>query len=89
MGSTIESAIVMSLVLTLLAYIIIMPELYLEDTLEISSNYSKEVEFHTDNLNPVSNRYINGIYSQDTCPEYLYTVFSGISDCYWMILEGL
>ncbi len=89
MGTSIEYAIVFSLVLVMLGYLFYIPNQIVRDSEDISEYLFDEIEFHMENSRPVSDRRIASVDSQDTCPEILFTMFSGLSECYWIMTEEL
>ena len=80
MGSTIESAICFSLVLSILTIFIVFPVETWNTCGDIAVDLYEELSFHMDNSNPVSVKDFDDFYSTDTSPEVMNTAIAGILD---------
>ena len=80
MGSSLETAIAVSLILTVLAIFAVSPIKIWDTSLENGINARDEIKFHMNNLKPCRSKEINGHSSNDMSPEVINTVISGMID---------
>lgn len=88
MGSTLENAIVMSLVLTVMAILITGPEDISLRTLDDCRYGMKEIEFMTEDSDVIRHGKIHKVQVTDTSPERMCTFLQGLSDNYRMIYQS-
>ena len=85
MGSTIESAIVFSLVLIVLSFLITGPEDICLDSLADCKNGMEEISFTLNDDWIASFKRVDGVKISDCSPERFCTYISGLSDCYRIV----
>jgi len=85
MGYTLETAIVFSLVLALIAFLITGPEQMAVDSFACAKYGIEEVSFMADDGALVEEDSIGDASSVNTAPERLCTFLSGVSDNYRLV----
>ena len=89
MGSTIETTIVFTLVLLLIAALITGPEKVCLTSIEDLRSGTEEIRFELEDSETASFTRINGVEISDTSPERLCTFLSGLSDNFRLIYGGI
>ena len=89
MGSSLETAIVFSLVLAFLCFLIAGPEKLILETLEDADNGMRELEYELHNRDIISSRNVDGVVVYSASPEAFCTVLSGISDNFTLMYKGI
>lgn len=85
MGSTLETAIVFSTVLFVLAALIVMPADLICGSVDDVSDGFEELVFHSGNTDVVNSSVIGGTDCTDVSPERVCTFLTGISQNFRMI----
>ena len=80
MGSSLETAIAVTLVITVLAIFAVSPIKIWDVSLENGVSARDEIVFHMNNLKPCRSKEIHGHDSNDMSPEVINTVISGMID---------
>lgn len=88
MGSTLENAIVMSIVLTVLVILVTGPEDISLRTLDDCRYGMEEIEFMTGDSDVIRNKSIHKVQVTDTSPERMCTFLQGLSDNYRLIYQS-
>ena len=89
MGSTIEAAIAISLVLVIITALILGPEDVCIRACEDLNCGMAEIEFEMNDSEVASFREIGGVTVSDASPERLCTFLSGLSDNFRLIFGGV
>lgn len=84
MGNSIEGAIVFTMVLGLITFLVVGPFEIVVRTIEVEQKYYERVEDYSDN----GDIYIESDHVS-TSAERLCTILSGISDSYNIIYDGI
>ena len=87
--STLESAIVFSLILVLLSFMITGPEAIALDSFECAKDGGNELFFMERDRDVAYSYYVGGAVCYDTSPERLCTYLSGISDNFRLLYESV
>lgn len=85
MGSTLETAIVFTVVFMVIILMIVLPMNLCADSVNIANSANEEISFHLQNGDITEGRTINGIECHSTTPEELCTFLTGISENYRII----
>ena len=88
MGSTIENAIVMSIVLAVLVILVTGPEDIGLRALDDCRYGMKEIEFMTGDSDVIRYGKIHKVQVTDTSPERMCTFLQGLSDSYRLIYQS-
>lgn len=83
--STLESAIVFSLILTLLSFIVTAPEATALEAINDCKYGLEECEFQNGDLKLLTQKKIGNANSYDTSPERLCTYLTGLSDNFRLV----
>ena len=89
MGSSIETAIVCSLVILIITFLIVKPEDICIDALDMASDGIEEVGFMLEESKVTEYRDIGGVMVSGTSPERFHTYISGLSDSYRIIYGAI
>ncbi len=88
MGSSIESAIAFSIIISMLAFIITVPINVVGDCIDNARSAMKEIEFQEENDSVISSKTIDGINVTDFCQERINTMIDGLIDSIGIIAGG-
>ena len=88
MGSTIENAIVMSIVLTVLVLLVTGPEDISLRTLDDCRYGMDEIEFMTEDSDVIRYGKIHKVKVSDASPERMCTFLQGLSDNYRLLYQS-
>ena len=83
--STLESAIVISLILAMLTFMITGPESVALDSFDLAKDGGNELFFMNQDEEIAGQNYVGGTYCYDTSPERLCTFLSGVSDNFRLV----
>lgn len=86
--STLESAIVFSLILVLLTFMITGPEAIALDSFECARDGGNELFYMERDMDVACSYYVRGAVCYDTSPERLCTYLSGISDNFRLLYDS-
>ena len=89
MGSTIETAIVFTLVLLIIVTLITGPERVCLDSIGDLKSGIRELEIELEDSEVAAFYEVNGVNISDTSPERICTFMTGISDNFRLIYGGL
>ena len=89
MGSTIETAIVFTLVLLIIVTLITGPERVCLDSIGDLKSGIRELEIELEDSEVAAFYEVNGVNISDTSPERICTFLTGISDNFRLIYGGL
>jgi hypothetical protein len=89
MGSTLESTIVFSIILIILAALIVGPATILFDCSKCEYYFTQELEFHSEDERILSNEQIDRANSTCISQEQMNSFLSGLSYCYRLIYEDI
>ena len=89
MGSTLETAIVFTAVITVLTAMLMMPaDLVCESVDDVRFGF-EELRFHSENSDVLSSDDVGGVSCNDISEERICTLLSGLSDNYRLIYGGV
>ena len=83
--STLESAIVISLILVMLSFMIVGPEALILDSFECAKDGGNELFYMEKDKQVIDKNYVSGAVCYDTSPEKLCTYLTGLSDNFRII----
>ncbi len=83
--STLESAIVFSLILVMLSFMIAGPEAIMLDSFDCAKDGGNELFYMEQDKEVMEKNYVHGTVCYDTSPEKLCTYLTGLSDNFRII----
>ncbi|SCW27298.1 hypothetical protein SAMN02910456_00218 [Ruminococcaceae bacterium YRB3002] len=89
MGSSLETAIVCTLVILVIAFMITKPEDICVDALRSASEGIEEIAFMTEDSSVAGFREIGNVMTSDCSAERFHTYIAGLSDSYRIVYSAV
>ena len=83
--STLESAIVFTLILMMLSFMIAGPEAIILDSYDCAKDGGNELFYMEQDKEVLEKKYVHGVVCYDTSPEKMCTYLTGLSDNFRII----